>query len=139
MTFRHEIQRRFGDADMYGHINNVRFFEYLEDTRATWQRGFPAELPKHYGHIVVHQEIDYAAMLLPSDLPLVVEMSVSRIGHKSYTQDYRVFDDDGTEAATAQAVMVIFDGVTGRAILIPEYMRDWMSKFAKSQDVQPLT
>jgi acyl-CoA thioester hydrolase len=123
------IQRRFADADIYGHINNVRFLQYLEDTRSTWQRGFPAELPKHYGQIVVHQEIDYAAMVLPSHLPMVIEMSVSAIGNKSYTQDYRVIDDDETVAATARVVMVIFDDVTGQAVVIPEYMREWMSQY----------
>lgn len=107
----------------------MRFLQYMEDTRSTWQRGFPAALPKHYRQIVVRQEIDYAAMALPSELPLVVEMSVSAIGNKSYTQDYRVIDDDGTVAATARVVMVIFDNVTGQAVLISEYMREWMSQY----------
>jgi acyl-CoA thioester hydrolase len=123
------IQRRFADADIYGHINNVRFLQYMEDTRSTWQRGFPAALPKHYGQIVVRQEIDYAAMVLPSELPLVVEMSVSAIGNKSYTQDYRIIDDDETVAATARVVMVMFDNVTSQAVLISEYMREWMSQY----------
>lgn len=130
------IQRRFGDADIYGHINNVRFLEYVEDTRSTWQRGFPAALPKHYGHIVVRQEIDYAAMVLPSELPLVIEMTISAIGNKSYTQDYRIIDDDETVAATARVVMVMFDNVTGQAVLIPEYMREWMSQYAYPKLIQ---
>jgi acyl-CoA thioester hydrolase len=111
-------------------MNNVRFLEYVEDTRSTWQRGFPAALPKHYGHTVVRQEIDYAAMVLPSELPLVVEMTISAIGNKSYTQDYRIIDDDETVAATARVVMVMFDNVTGQAVLISEYMREWMSQYS---------
>lgn len=68
-------------------------------------------------------------MVLPSHLPLVIEMSVSAIGNKSYTQDYRIIDDDESVAATARVVMVLFDDVTGQAVLIPEYIREWMSQY----------
>ena len=38
--FEFEVQRRFSDVDLYGHINNVQFPVFFEDTRAAWQRLF---------------------------------------------------------------------------------------------------
>lgn len=123
-----EVQRRFSDVDIYGHINNVQFLVFFEDTRAAWQRLFPTELPTRFQHIVVRQEIDYAQMVTFTEAPLMVEMWISKVGRTSYATDYRVLDD-GTPVATGRTIMVFFDETTGRAAEIPDYMRAWLAQF----------
>lgn len=129
--FEFEVQRRFSDVDLYGHINNVQFLVFFEDTRAAWQRLFPAELPARFQHIVVRQEIDYAQMVTFNAAPLIVEMWISKVGRTSYTTDYRVIDD-GSQVATGRTIMVFFDEITGRAAEIPDFMRAWLAQFEDS-------
>ena len=126
--FEFEVQRRFSDVDVYGHINNVQFLVYFEDTRAAWQRLFPQDLLTRFQHIVVRQEIDYARMVTFTEEPLIVQMWISKVGRTSYTTDYAVLDD-GVEAATGRTIMVFFDDATGRAAEIPNYMRAWLAQF----------
>ncbi len=126
--FEFEVQRRFSDVDLYGHINNVQFLVFFEDTRAAWQRLFPAELPARFQHIVVRQEIDYSQMVTFTPDPLIVQMWISKIGRTSYATDYRVLDD-GSQVATGRTIMVFFDEATGRAAEIPDYMRTWLATF----------
>lgn len=129
--FEFDVQRRFSDVDIHGHINNVQFLVYFEDSRAAWQRLFPSEIPSHFQHIVVRQEIDYLRMVTFTASPLVVEMWISKVGRTSYTTDYRVLDD-GTHVATGRTVMVFFDETTDRAAEIPDYMRTWLAQFEAS-------
>ena len=126
--FEFEVQRRFSDVDVYGHINNVQFLVYFEDTRAAWQRLFPQDLLTRFQHIVVRQEIDYARMVTFTAAPLLVQMWISKVGRTSYATDYAVLDD-GVEAATGRTIMVFFDDATGRAAEIPNYMRAWLAQF----------
>jgi acyl-CoA thioester hydrolase len=35
-VFEGETEMRWGDLDAYGHVNNVRFFDYFQEARIIW-------------------------------------------------------------------------------------------------------
>ena len=110
---RTEVERRFSDLDLMGHVNNVTFLVYLEEARVRLlaQLGGAAdELP---GLVVARQEIDYVRPLFLTAEPVVVECWVDRIGTTSFVLAYDVRDGDGGPVcARALSVVVGFDRAT---------------------------
>ena len=54
------IPLRWNDFDVLGHVNNVRYFEFMQDTRVALVERMnlsKADLSE-IGHVVAHQEID---------------------------------------------------------------------------------
>lgn len=110
---RTEVERRFSDLDVMGHVNNVTYLVYLEEARVrllTQLGGAVDELP---GLVVARQEIDYVRPLFLSSEPVVVECWVDRIGTTSFVLAYDVLDGDGgAVCARALSVVVGFDQAT---------------------------
>ena len=121
--FRVEIQRRYSDIDKQGHVNNVAYFDYLQDARVAIHHSMWHPSVKELQQVIVHQELSYRKSLLLALEPIVVEMWVSKIGNSSYTLAYRVLDENGELAADASSTLACVDGETGRAIRIPEDLR----------------
>jgi acyl-CoA thioester hydrolase len=121
--FRHEVQRRYGDYDQQQHVNNVVYFEYVQDARiallfAAWQSR------KHdLHHVVVHQEMTYRKALAISIAPIIVEVWVSNLGNSSYALGYRLIDEHGDLAAEATTTMACIDPTTGRPTRVPDDLR----------------
>ncbi|MUK00776.1 acyl-CoA thioesterase [Vibrio cholerae] len=120
------VQLRFGDEDSYGHVNNVRFLQFLEDARVLLMNepiagGSLTELidPDHYT-LVGRQEIEYLAPLNFSTVPAAVDLWVTAIGGSSFDLGYavrnRVEADASTTSALAATTMVLVSRSTGRPV-----------------------
>ena len=121
--FIHTERARFRDVDAMGHVNNAVFLTYIEQARFA----FLAEIGAAAGiedtnRIVVRIEIDYKA---PVRLGEEVEIAVrpSRIGTKSFDFEY-VLRVDGEIVAEAKSVLVAYDHELGKAIVIPDDLRE---------------
>lgn len=109
---RHVFSRavRFGDVDSLGHVNNVRFFDYLEDARLEM---FHIDLHREGGTpfrglVVARHEIDYRRPLTFRADPVRVESWVTEIRPVRFTLDYEI--RDGEEVfVRARSVMVAYD------------------------------
>lgn len=127
------LQLRFGDEDSYGHVNNVRFFQFLEDARVLVMsvpqpEGSFMELidPDHYT-LVGRQEIEYRAPLNFSTIPAAVDLWVTGVGGSSFELGYAVRDrvgEDGTTCAIAATTMVLVSRSTGRPVRLSGGQRD---------------
>ena len=126
---RFPLQLRFGDEDSNGHVNNVRFVQFLEEARvrlsllplgAALSPDNPAEsfrsVTSRTGMtLVVRQEIEYRAPLVYRQEPVWVEVWVTGIGASSLTYGFRIADDDGGRVyAYAECTLVMADAQTGR-------------------------
>ena len=123
VPFRHEIIRRFSDIDQQRHVNNVVYFDYLQDTRVAlfhevWQSTM---LEMH--QVMVHQEMRYHKSLLLNLEPIVIEVWVSKVGNSSYTLGYRVLDEVGGLSAEANTTIACINPDTGRPVRIPSDLR----------------
>lgn len=116
---------RWADDDVYGHMNNARYFELIDtavnvhlheavgsDIRALPAIGVVAEVSCRY-----FAEMGYP---LPVDLGLVVD----KIGTSSVTYRIGLFQGDGDEAsAEGRFVHVYIDQVTRATMPIPDVIR----------------
>ena len=123
VPFRHEIQRRFGDIDQQMHVNNVIYFDYLQDTRVALFHEVWHSTMMDLHQVMVRQEMNYRKALVLSLEPVVVEVWVSHVGNSSYTLSYRILDEHGDLAADATTTMAGIDPAAGRAARIPEELR----------------
>src|ERR1700710_494689 len=98
-----QIAVRWGDMDSYGHVNNVFFIRYLEDTRFALFTpplaenapvGVPAELsvfalfPAGSNGLMAGHRIEYQAPLSYSDGPITSRLWITRVGNTSFDIGY---------------------------------------------------
>jgi acyl-CoA thioester hydrolase len=143
-AYRFPLQLRFGDVDAYGHVNNVRFLQFLEDARVRWLReplrtphgsagaATLAELvtPANFT-LVGRHEIEYLAPLVYRPEPVAVDLWVTRVGGSSFDLGYAVIDpEDGAVCANCSTSMVLVSRATGRPVRLPDAMRAELAEFA---------
>ena len=119
-TFSTPIELRFSDLDLYGHVNSVAYFSYLETARVRLFKDFFQELTeKHIFILVARAECDYRLPILFGD-ELVVSVVIVRIGTTSFDLEYRLHDGREKTYATARTTMVCFDNVRKVTVPVPE-------------------
>jgi len=100
---------RFSDVDVYGHVNNVKYFEYYQEARLAFLASLgrnlddPAE-----GLVVARLDVDYRRPILFRPEPYAVQTWVSRVGGSSFGLASEIRDEEEVYSR-AQAVMVAFD------------------------------
>jgi acyl-CoA thioester hydrolase len=112
----HEFHVRFGDIDVLGHVNNCRYFTYLEDARIAMFRLDPMREGREplHGLVVARHEIDYKRPLLFGPDPVRVESWVTGLRAASFSLGCEVRDDQHVYAR-ASTVMVAYDLENTRA------------------------
>lgn len=123
VPFRHEIICRYSDIDQQQHVNNVKYFDYLQDARVALLFSIWRSTMGDLQQVLVHQEMSYRKPLLLSISPIVVEVWVSKIGNSSYTLSYRVLDEHGDLSAEASTTLATLEPSTGRPTRIPDDLR----------------
>lgn len=119
-TFSTPIELRFSDLDLYGHVNSVVYFSYLETARVKLFKDFFRELTeKQIFTLVARAECDYRLPILFGD-QLIVSVVVARIGTSSFDLDYRLHDGREKTYATARTTMVCFDNAKKVTVPVPE-------------------
>jgi acyl-CoA thioester hydrolase len=121
---RYECQVRFSDVDLYRHVNNVKYFEYMQEARIDLLRleersaGEP-----EVSVVVVAVDVEYNRPILLRYDPYPIDTWVEGVGRSSLTLVSEV--TDGREVlARARAVVVGFDAASSRARRLPEWLRD---------------
>ena len=110
--------------DLYHHINNVVYANYLESARVQFlARHNLQPTVEGYGQFVAKLEIDYEAPLSYREEPVDMELWVSDIGASSYVINYELKDSSTTymKAKTVMVCVNVEHNVPGR---IPQVLRD---------------
>jgi len=116
----YEVNIRFSDCDMMGHVNNAVYFTYFEEARIHYlgQLFGPERDWKVNGTIVRTNEIEYLAPILNKEKP-TIEIYIESIGNKSFTVCYEV--RVGNELRSiGKSVMVWYNGTTHQSFVPPE-------------------
>jgi thioesterase III len=123
-----EIKVRGYHLDVYGHVNNARYLEFLEEARwaafddgkldlRDWER-------RGRAFFVVNINISYRAPASLGDL-LRVCTRIERFGDRSATlRQLVVRVGDGVTVADAAVTFVIFDRAAGRALPLEGELRE---------------
>jgi acyl-CoA thioester hydrolase len=113
--FKYDCHVRFSDVDVYGHVNNVKYFEYYQEARLV----FLAEVGHvtsgaELGLVVARLDVDYRRPILFRAEPYLVESWVTRVGTSSFGLTSEIRDGD-TVLSRAETVLVTFDLTTQRS------------------------
>jgi acyl-CoA thioester hydrolase len=119
-----EIQVRFADLDVLGHVNNAIYLSYFEMTRVHYFKELLGETWdwKKAGVLLVRNEIDYLSPILLHQKPLI-SMHLIEIGTKSFKLGYEICIDNQLFTKGC-SIMVCFDSVTNQTIPVPDEMKD---------------
>ena len=117
------VHVRFSDVDVYGHVNNVKYFEYFQEARIQLLTALGREEEAAGIHLVVAQtDVDYKVPILFRARPYLCRTWVSHVGRTSAVFHSVIHDDDRV-LARAKVVLVCIDTATGRPTRVPDRFR----------------
>jgi acyl-CoA thioester hydrolase len=133
-----DISIRFGDLDVFGHLNNARYLTLMEHARYCYMvhLGLWKETGSFFDMRVIVADA-HIAFLAPAYLNQVVRVStgVVQLGNKSFRYEYELTDaQTGTVLARGDTVMVAFDYDNHQSISIPE---EWRQAIAAFEGIPP--
>ncbi|MBJ7357633.1 thioesterase family protein [Nocardioides sp.] len=123
---RYAVHVRFSDVDVYGHVNNVKYFEYFQEARLLYLTSrlwaeVPSDVPR--ASIVVAQtDVDYRRPILFRPEPYDCWSRIERVGTRSLTLVSEIHDGE-TVLARARVTIVFVDPESGRSTEPPEAYR----------------
>ncbi len=106
------IHVRFSDVDVYGHVNNVKYFEYLQEARISLVNDLVRR--RAFSVVVAQTDVDYVRPLLFRAAPYDCRSAITRVGTRSMTVESE-FTDGETVLARAKVVVVFFDLASSRS------------------------
>ena len=128
------VQVRFSDVDVYGHTNNVKYFEYFQESRIRlfgrlWRGlgddGRPPPV------VVAQIDVDYAVPILFRAEPYDTWTWVAGVGSTSMTIEAEICDG-ATVLSRARVVVVFVDPDTGRPTSPDEGYRERLTAAART-------
>ncbi|WP_434630916.1 acyl-CoA thioesterase [Chromobacterium sp. CV08] len=127
MAHHTRIKVRGYHLDLFGHVNNARYLEFLEEAR--WNSfedsgTLPQFLQSGLGLAVVNINIDYNRPATMGEM-LLIETTVKSIGNRSAVIHQRVLlDGSDTLVAEADVTFVVFDTRAGKAVVLEGQLRE---------------
>jgi acyl-CoA thioester hydrolase len=118
---------RFSDVDVYGHVNNVKYFEYFQEARIPLLERLGRSLPGvgDYHVVVAQTDVDYKVPILFRLEPYDVHSRITHVGSKSFTIESEIRDGE-TLLSRARVVLVFFESATQRSVEPPAAYREAM-------------
>ncbi len=119
---------RWGDMDSLGHVNNVQYLRYFEESRLEWMLRYGMYLDnKSCGMILLKASATYKKpVVYPANV--IVELYAGRVGTTSLNLTNTLTVDDNAEiACEAEFVIVWFDYVANKPVPVPDFLRDLLS------------
>ncbi len=125
------VQVRFSDVDVYGHVNNVKYFEYLQEARIAMMGRLWDEVPaatERSALVVAQVDVDYKVPILHRAAAYDAWTWVSHVGSTSLVMETEIVDPLAPAGevvlARARVVLVFFDQATGRPRSPEESIRE---------------
>jgi acyl-CoA thioester hydrolase len=106
---------RFSDVDVYGHVNNVKYVEYYQESRIAFLTSLAGDLlasGSNERQVVARVDVDYKRPILFRPEPYLVETWVTHIGTSSYELGSRIrsgADEDAALCSTSRVRLVAYD------------------------------
>jgi len=119
------IQVRFSDVDLLGHVNNVRYVDYVQDAQTDFMVGVfrEAAVDGHVELVVARTELDYLGQMNLRAEPYAVRTRVAAVGRTSVTFDVELCDADRV-MARGRIVAVNLDPDGGRPVPVFPHHRE---------------
>ncbi|ATP56215.1 thioesterase [Pedobacter ginsengisoli] len=129
--YKTNIETRFADFDMMGHVNNATYFTYMEIARAKyWKQAVQWDWKKT-GVVIAHASLEYIVPIFLED-KISIYVRTSRIGKSSFDLEYLLIKmENGQEVVCSKGktVCVAFDYEAKTSAPIPEEEKNKMMIF----------
>ncbi len=112
----YEAHVRFSDVDVYRHVNNVKYVEYLQESRVLLGDGLwrdPAA--PSLGVVVAQTDVAYHVPMVLREAPYDVWSAVTHVGGRSLVIDSEIRDGE-VLCARGRVTMVFFDRTAQRSV-----------------------
>ena len=119
------IPTRWDDNDVYGHVNNVQYYAFVDTVINAWLIG-EGGLDIHGGEVIGLCAESHCQYFAPVAFPDVVEaaLRVGHLGRRSVRYEIALFrEGDEPAIATGWFVHVFVDRATRRPREIPDRLR----------------
>ena len=103
----YDCRVRWSDVDAFGHVNNVKYFEYFQESRINFLTQF-ANMSGGRTLVVARVTVDYKRPIFFRSAPYPIRTRVVRRGRSSFDLYSEIVDGD-LVLAHASAVLVGFD------------------------------
>jgi acyl-CoA thioester hydrolase len=134
------IKVRFRDVDMLGHVNNAVYLTYLEEARMHYYRAVMAETKMKLGSFILASvTIHYRApAFLGEDLDVAVRVAELRTSSLVYA--FRIAGADGGRVvADGTTTLVSYDYAEGKAVEMPDDLRETVCAFEGLPRCRPVS
>lgn len=125
-NYEKEIDVRFRDFDLMGHVNNAVYATYLEQARVEYIEDVVQEPLMDTGAVVADLHLDFERPIDRGD-SVTVAVRAGELGTSSIPLKYEI-RVDGEVAATGETLMVTFDQEAGEPTPIPDSWRERIQK-----------
>jgi acyl-CoA thioester hydrolase len=115
LEHRVQVQLRWRDMDMLGHLNQSVYHELLEEARAALITDLIRRVGgdhAHGGYVLAHVDLDYHAEVRKDHGAVEILVRVARVGTSSLELEHELRLPDGTVAASGTTILVAWDPVT---------------------------
>jgi acyl-CoA thioester hydrolase len=121
-----EIQKRFSDFDMYGHVNSAVYFSYFEYARLQALGEVFEDVVDSIWFVVAKQSCDYLEPILLKDT-VFIELKVAKVGKSSFDLEYFVKNNQKV-FAKGFTTLVAIDKNTKKATPLTQDIQNYLSK-----------
>ena len=130
--FYHPVEIRYGDIDAQRHINNARYFTFMEQARAHYLMNLGLWSGDDFDRIGIIMAEQSCTYLAPITLLQSVEVGVrtEHMGSKSIAMEYSLRDAQSQqELATGRSILVTYDYQAAQSMPIPPKWRETIESF----------
>ncbi|MFC6725427.1 acyl-CoA thioesterase, partial [Halobium palmae] len=121
-----DLDVRFRDLDVMGHVNNAVYVSYLEQARLEYFAAVVDLDVDAPGNVVANLEIDYERSI-EIDSDVRVTLWVDRLGETSFRMRYELRDGEETAATATTTQVVVGDDGSPRSV--PDEWRERIVAF----------
>jgi acyl-CoA thioester hydrolase len=138
--FFHPMEVRWADVDSRQHVNNARYFTYMEQARARYFEHLGLWDGKdldQWGSVVAEARCTFVEPIFYGQV-IKVGVNTTRLGDKSMDMAYSLRDDaTGRELARGMSVQVSYDYDSLQAVRVPDPWRRAIVAFEELDDPPP--
>ncbi|MCG8996320.1 acyl-CoA thioesterase [Laribacter hongkongensis] len=128
-----DIKVRGYHLDLYGHVNNARYLEFLEEARWAYfddEADLVAYMHEGFAFVVVNINISYRRPALMNEV-LTLDTSMHEVGHRSAVIRQVVrHKESGAVVAEADVTFVLYRERDKRAIVIDGELRALLERLS---------
>ncbi len=130
-----EVQIRFNDIDIAGHVNNEVYFSYFNYGRMIYFKDLNSDFDwQQFGLVLVTMNIDFFEPVFIND-KIKVCTKITTIGNKSIEMIQHVIkesEEDPVVVASCKSVLVGYDYKEKVSLPIPENWKEMIVNFEKN-------